>query len=123
MNLGDFLFEAAQSRTPWNCSTMPADWCIARGHPDFAAKWRSITEAAACDAVAAGGLLPLWREGIAGAIPEVSGDLRTGDIGVIAAIWLEAGAIFDGDFWVLQGPKGIACLRLDRCSVLAAWRP
>lgn len=122
MNLGDFLFDAANSRAPWNCSTMPADWCIALGHPDFAKNWRWITNARRCERIARRGLLRLWWRGIGDSLPMID-DFRAGDIGVIRRAGLEAGAIFDGEFWVLQSQRGIACLRADRSAVLAAWRP
>lgn len=124
MNLGDFLFDAANDRGPWNCSTLAADWCVALGHPDFAAEWREVVEADACETVPrqAGGLVALWDLGIADALPVVT-DLMPGDIAVVTALGLEAGAIWTGEFWALRAARGIHFLAPHAVSVVKAWRP
>lgn len=123
MTLGDFLRAAARDQGPWNCSTFPADWCIALGHPDFAAEWRDITEEAECQAVAAGGkLLELWERGIARRIPNVS-DFLSGDIGVLSRAGVEAGAIYTGERWAVRSDRGLAFLMLPTTAILKAWRP
>jgi hypothetical protein len=121
--LVDFLRASARARGPWNCSTYPADWCMALGHPDFAAPWRHLTGIAECEAIAAGGkLLDLWSEGIAGRIPVVT-DPRAGDIGVIERAGLTAGAIYTGERWALRAERGVTFLPLPHRAVLRAWRP
>lgn len=125
MKLGDFLVAAAADRGPWNCSTMAADWCVALGYPDFAAEWRGIVDIAECEAVAAdaGGLVNLWERGIGGGLPAASEPYQAGDIAVVAAHGLEAGAIFTGERWVFRLPRGIASLPVERAAIVKAWRP
>lgn len=121
MNLGEFLRGVGPG--PWNCSTIAADWCLAQGHPDFAADWRGITDPDECDEITAHGLVPLWDRGIGDALPVVEAPFEPGDIGVIRAHGLEAGAIFTGERWALRSPRGFAAIRLGDEHVLKAWRP
>lgn len=124
--LGKFLREACAYRGPWNCSTDAANWCIALGHADFAAPWRDITEAAACEAVPAraGGLAILWDRGIADALPAVSSGFALGDIGVVASHGFEAGAIFTGERWAIRNAGGgMSFIALPDRATVAAWRP
>jgi len=123
MTVGDFLLSVTERREPWNCSTMPADWCVALGHPDFAAPWRDVTDPADCDAIADGDLLTLWGAGIGNALPVVSPPYRAGDIAVIAHLGLQAGAIFTGERWALQTSTGFAALPLCGDAIVKAWRP
>lgn len=124
MPLGEFLLQAARDAGPWNCSTMPADWCVSLGHPDFAAAWRNVTAHADCERVQAdaGGLLRLWNEGIANRLPVVA-DLRAGDIAVLAAHGMEAGGICTGDKWALRSPRGLTLTRWPAGGIIKAWRP
>lgn len=119
-DLGTFL--ASHRRGAWNCSTLPADWCLALGHPDFAAQWRWLTDEAESEAAAAAGLVTLWDEAIGDALPAV-GDFEPGDIAIIAVGLLEAGAIWTGERAVIQGPRGIHFLQPAAVRVLKAWRP
>lgn len=119
MELGDFLKN--QGGSSWNCSTMPADWCMALGHPDYAAAWRDITDPHACEATTAhDGLLTLWQQGIGGALPVVE-VLEPGDIAVIALGPLEAGAIWTGERFAIRTAKGLHFSAEPR--LLKAWRP
>lgn len=123
MTLGEFLLAASEDASPWNCSTFPADWCIALGHPDFAAKWRDTLEPAACEAET-GSLVEHWSEGIGDALPVVSAPYQAGDIAVVERMGFRAGAIFTGDRWAVRGDKGaLAFLRLHDAAVLKTWRP
>lgn len=124
MTLGEFLREAA-APGPWNCSTMPADWCVALGHPDFAAAWRDTTDEVECEtaAVDAGGLAILWGRGIGEALPMVEPPFQAGDIGVICTCGLEAGAIYTGERWAVRTPKGVSCAALPDDVIVVAWRP
>ena len=124
MTLGDFLAAQLASREPWNCSTLAADWAVARGHPDFAAAWRSITEPAACEAVPAeaGGLLALWREGIGDGLAKVDGP-EAGDIAVLDVLGVEVGGIFTGKRWALRAERGLHFIGAERARVIEAWRP
>lgn len=125
MDLAEFL--AAQMRAPaeaWNCCTLPADWAIERGHPDFAAAWRGVTDAGLCGTVAdsAGGLVHLWDQGIGNVLPSVS-DLAPGDIGVITEHRLEAGAIWTGDRWVMRTARRLLFVHPISVDLIKAWRP
>lgn len=119
MRLGLFLSETASSRGPWNCSTLAADWCIALGHPDFAAKWRAVTG----EADDVGPLLDLWNEGIGAALPRVDGGLEPGDIAILSLGPLETGAIWTGERWAIRRPKGLHFAAVDQLDLVAAWRP
>lgn len=133
MELGDFLKRELSNGSPWNCSTLPADWAVARGHPDFAAEWRDIVDATECEATprAAGGLLTLWERGIGDGLPFVRAGggvpsfmwLEAGDIAVVAALGLEAGAIWTGERWAVRAARGLHFIDWRSVSVLKAWRP
>ena len=102
---------------------MPASWAVANGHPDFAELWRDVTEPMTCDAAAAegGGLLALWDRDIGDGLPSTGSPAR-GDIGVVEALGFEAGAIFTGERWAIQGPRTIHFLAPDQVRLLKAWR-
>jgi len=124
VTLGEFLKGAAQDRGPWNCSTLPADWCVALGYPDFAAKWRNIVGDAEAEEAGADGLLPLWDEGIGGAVPRAPSDaLQAGDIAVLALGPLETGAIWTGERWAIRRVKGLHFAAAGQLATVAAWRP
>lgn len=125
MTLGAFLRAQSGDPGPWNCSTMPADWCVSLGHPDFAAAWRDIVEPGLCDAVPAdaGGLLNLWELGIGNALPAVVDDLRRGDIAVVYVAGTERGAIWTGEHWALRGERAVHWLPEGSAALLKAWRP
>lgn len=119
--LGDFL--KGVGRGDWNCSTLPADWCLALGHPDFASDWRGITDPDECEAISVRGLVALWERGIGDALPVAVSPYRPGDIAVIRAHGLEAGAIFTGERWALRSARGFTALPLDDEHIVKAWRP
>jgi len=122
VTLGDFLKACSGKREPWNCSTLPADWCIALGHPDYAAEWRGISDSRECEDVAAVGLVTLWDRGIGGALPTVEPEaLATGDIAVVALGSLQAGAIWTGERFAIRIPSGLHFS--GGLHVLKAWRP
>jgi len=125
MMLGEFLREAGRDAAPWNCSTMPADWCILLGHLDFAAEWRGTTRPEECEAAPAraGGLAILWDRAIRDAMPEAVAPFAIGDVGVIAVHGLEVGAIFTGDKWAARTGTGVSFVRLPDSAIAAAWRP
>lgn len=137
MRLGDFLKRELSNGRPWNCSTLAADWCMALGHPDFAAAWRTITEPHECEAVpsAAGGLVTLWDHGIGTALPAVGdcggaartriSELEIGDIAVVAALGMEAGAIWTGGRrWALRRARGLHFIADGPHFIIRkAWRP
>lgn len=124
-DLGEFLRKAALDRSSWNCSTMPADWCISLGFPDFAAAWRNIVEPDECEAAPceAGGLAVLWDRGIADGLPCASAPFMPGDIGVISLYGFEAGGIYTGDKWAVRKQRGLAFAQLPERAIIAAWRP
>lgn len=118
--LGEFLRDRAARTAPWNCSTLAADWCMTRGHTDFAAAWRDITDPVDCETTARDGLVHLWDIGIGDALPVVT-DLSPGDIGVVSLGSLEAGAIWTGSKWAIQTPRGTHFAA--NLAVIKAWRP
>lgn len=122
--LGEFLKARCGARGPWNCSTMPADWCVALGHPDFAADWRDVVDPGECCAVPAeaGGLIALWDRGIGDGLRVVD-DPDAGDIAVVEAMGIEAGAIFTGERWAIEGPRGLHFLAPGQLRVVKVWRP
>lgn len=124
-DLAKFLKAQLGPAGDWNCSTLAADWCIALDYPDFAAKWRTIVDPAECEAVtrAAGGLVPLWREGIGDRLALADGSEEKGDIAVVSLDDLEAGAIFTGERWVLRLPHGLVFASPFQVNVVRAWRP
>jgi hypothetical protein len=125
VNLADFLYDAPGDASPWNCSTFPADWCVALGHPDYAAAWRDITDPVECDAAAPSGdvLVQLWGSGIGDALPVVGAPYQAGDIAVVSRAGLAAGAIYTGDMWALRRAGGVSFVTLPDSAVLKAWRP
>jgi len=120
MNLGEFLRDHVTPAVPWNCSTLAADWCLALGHPDFAAAWREITDPIECEVTAQAGLLALWDIGIGDRLPAVT-DLEPGDIAVVALGPIEAGAIWTGERFAIRTQRGLHFT--DSLTVLKAWRP
>lgn len=125
MTLGEFLNLQRRPASAWNCSTMPADWCMALGYPDFAADWRETINPNVCDAAAAdaGGLLVLWDAGIGDSLRVVADEPDAGDIAVIEAMGAQAGAIFTGDRWALRGQRVLHFLASEQVRVIKAWRP
>jgi hypothetical protein len=123
MTLGEFLLRVTSRREPWNCSTMPADWCLALGHPDFAAAWRGVTDPVECETIAGGDLLSLWEAGIGQAIPVAIEPYQWGDIAVVSRAGLSAGAIYTGERWAIQTERGFVSLPLPPSAVVKAWRP
>lgn len=121
--VGEFLKAQLGARGPWNCSTMPADWCAALGHPDFAARWRGVVDPAECEAIAGGDLLALWEEGIGGSLPVAETPYEAGDIAVVTRAGLQAGAIFTGERWAIQTATGLTALPLGERAIVKAWRP
>lgn len=124
MTLGDFLKAQLSNSAPWNCSTMPADWCVALGHPDFAAEWRDIVEPGACETAPAeaGGLVALWDRGIGNALPSVS-TLLPGDIAVVSIGDDEKGAIFTGERWAIRAQRRVHFIALQSAKPVKVWRP
>lgn len=125
MMLGEFLKAAAEQHGPWNCSTLAADWCIALGYPDFAARWRDTTDPVDCEMAPAeaGGLAVLWGRDIADGLPVADVPYLPGDIAVLSMLGIEAGAIYTGDKWALRTARGMSFHRLPDSAVAAAWRP
>lgn len=124
MTLGEFLQTQTGTGTPWNCSHLSADWCMARGHPDFAAEWREIVDPGLCDATTerAGGLLLLWDQGIGDGLPVVT-ELQAGDIAVVGAAGIQAGAIWTGERWAIRAARGLHFLAANSVALIKAWRP
>lgn len=124
IDLGTFLKEQCANCSPWNCSTLAADWCVALGYPDFAWAWRDITEAGACEAAPAegGGLVALWAAGIGDYLTVVDGPPQAGDIAVLNAQGYEAGGIFTGERWAIKAARGLHFIPDGAVKITKAWR-
>lgn len=146
MTLGDYLLSCGgkvRVASRYDCCTFPADWAIARGHPDPMRAWRRLyTSEAEAEAIIfdGGGLATLfaigmWEAGVPEIDPfprlgvgnlgphKIPGDLREGDIGVLEIAGDGAGAIYTGKRWALAAPRGIVCASIERECVLRVWRP
>lgn len=123
MTLGEYL--ESQRGTVWqagvnDCCTFPGDWVRSWGRGDPMAAWRgtySTDDEAEALVAAAGGLVVLWRQGLAG-IATLAGDLAEGDVGVIRAVApggeaIEIGAIWTGRRWAFRVPAGLAFASAD----------
>lgn len=122
--LVDFLRARRGPAASWNCSTMPGDWCVACGHPDFVAPWRGIVALDECERVAAdaGGLVVLWQQGIGDGLRVAVAPYQPGDIGVITVRSFDMGAIFTGERWAVQLPVGLLRVHPGDATVKEAWR-
>lgn len=125
MTLGDFLRENLGQAERWNCSTLAADWCVALGHPDFAAEWRDTISPEECEAAPreAGGLVMLWERGIGEALPVATEPYQPGDIAVLAALGMEVGGIWTGEQWAIRRERGLFFGAPGLFVVREAWRP
>lgn len=120
MTLGEFLKEQGVHGDPWHCSSMPADWAMTQGHPDFASAWRSPMTDEEYTQASAGGLVGLWEAGIDGRIPATS-EYKDGDIGVISFLGHETGGIFVNGKWAIRAERGLGFIASGRLAVLKAW--
>ena len=130
MTLADYL--QAGVRLRWepgkhDCCVWPAGWALTWGRGDPMARWRGRyrSDAGAVRLVRQeGGMLALWRQGLADiGIPEV-GELEPGDVGVVDALTeyglQHVGAIWTGSKWAFAARDGLMFARAD---CLAAWGP
>ena len=130
MTLGDYLATATSREWAWgrdDCCTFLAGWVMARGHSDpmHFIRGRYRSEFGALRSIKqGGGLVPLWRRGMADVgIPEAD-EPQAGDVAVLA-IPTEAGpheacGIFSGARWVLRTSGGFFA---SPARPLALWRP
>jgi hypothetical protein len=65
----------------------------------------------------------LWEQGIGDALPVIDAPFLPGDIGVVEAHGMQAGAVFSGERWGLRRTKGMFMASPDLVRVLKAWRP
>ncbi|WP_267394986.1 hypothetical protein [Sphingomonas sp. GC_Shp_5] len=101
---------------------MPADWVVARGWPDFAARWRLTVGMVECNAAApmARDLVDLWTRDIGEGLPATTQPAR-GDIGVVQIAMGFAGAIYTGLRWIIQGQRALHFVGAEAVDVLGAW--
>ena len=129
--LGDYLKAACAQ--PWeagrhDCCTLPGNWALSWGRGDPMAEWRGRyrSDAQALRLIhEAGGLLMLWRRGLASIGVETVGDLRLGDVGVIHALGedgapTQVGAIWTGQRWAFRAPQGVI---FAPAEPLCVWGP
>jgi len=121
MSVGEFL--KGYRPVPGNCSTLPADWCVSLGHPDYAERWRKLTGVQEIAEACADGLLPLWEAGIGDALPVAEPPYRAGDIAVVSLHGHEGGGLFTGERWAFYRRRGFAFAAVPDDAILKAWRP
>lgn len=123
--VGYFLKGYLGRPEPWNCSTLVADWLVACGYPDFAGRFRHVTDDAECERVPAGygGLAIMWESLFLGRLPRADEPWIAGDVAVVRLRAFEAGAIFTGERWALRSPRGLHFAAVDQVDVAEAWRP
>ncbi|MBB5709352.1 hypothetical protein [Sphingomonas xinjiangensis] len=119
-DLGSYLLEAA--KTPWkdgvhDCSAWPARWAGIE-----TPAYSSMDEAQAL-IDAAGGLVPLWEQCIAGRLERVETP-EAGDVGIIEAIGadrqsVQIGAIWTGKRWAFLSPTSLVSASAE---AIAIWR-
>jgi hypothetical protein len=123
--VGEFLQRQLARHDPWNCSTLVADWLIECGYPDYAERYRDLTDPAECEAIAAahGGLGTLWESLFQGVVPWAEAPWQAGDVGVVTLGGFEAGAVFSGERWALRQSHGLVFAGCDQVAVARGWRP
>jgi hypothetical protein len=110
----------------WDCCAYPAAWSLAQGTDDPMAAWRGAydTDAGAEDILArSGGLAGIFGAGLesVGWEPH-AGEPQPGDVGVIALLDQEAGAIYTGRRWSFVATRGLGFVSLERKAVSHIWR-
>lgn len=124
-DLGEYLADVGGKPWVWgaaDCCTFPADWLILCGRSDPMAKWRgAYSDEASCAALIddAGGLLPLWIEGLGE--PDYCEPVM-GDVAVVQMWGHSAGAIYTGKRWAVRSVRGWAAASFAADDVLAVWR-
>lgn len=130
MTLGDYLTAATRERWAWgvrDCTTFPGDWACTWGRGDPMAEWRGqySTDRDAYRLIGhAGGLVELWRRGLASiGLGEVDAP-EIGDVGVVMALTdagaEPVGAIWTGERWAWRADAGVM---FGPGEVLAIWGP
>lgn len=127
-DLGAFLGERLawpRQAGSWDCCTFPAEWAMACGFADPMAEYRGTyaTEAEAEDILArAGGLLGIFGAGLEGVGARPVEHAQAGDIGIIALLGQEAGAIYTGRRWAFVAERGLGFASLEPAAVARIWR-
>lgn len=109
----------------WDCCTYPAAWSMALETADPMADWRGeySTEAEAELILGrAGGLAGIFGAGLEGVGWQPVTEARVGDIGIIALLGHEAGAIYTGRRWSFVAERGLAFASLEPEAVSHIWR-
>ncbi|MBI1179097.1 MAG: hypothetical protein GC201_00965 [Alphaproteobacteria bacterium] len=137
MTLGDYLKDATGKSWGWgvwDCCTFAANWVLIRTGVDPMADWRGAyrDEDGAAEIInAAGGLAPLWGEGLARVPWTLVQRPAQGDVGVIRVVLQgaggiagegEAGGIYTGKRWAFLAPRGLVCTPVEAVDVVRCWR-
>lgn len=112
---------------PWawgtaDCCTFPADWLVLCGMADPMAPWRGAYHSEeGCAALLddAGGLMPLWIEGLG---PPHVDEPAIGNVGIVQMLGHAAGAIYTGKRWAVRSSTGWAAASFAPEDVLGVWR-
>lgn len=109
----------------WDCCAFPAAWSILLGTGDPMAEWRGqYSNDAEAELIVgrAGGLAGLFGKGLEAEGWQPVSDPQAGDIGVIALLDEEAGAIYTGRRWAFVTERGLGFASLDREAISHIWR-
>jgi len=129
IDLGEWLREGLSRRREagaWDCCAFPAAWSLAQGTADPMAAWRSSysTDEGAEEILAReGGLAGIFGAGLesVGWQPH-EGEPQAGDVGVIALLDDEAGAIYTGRRWAFVATRGLGFVSLEPEAISHIWR-
>lgn len=126
VDLGKWLLEVSSRHRVdgvWDCAQFPAEWAVMNGYDNPAKRWTWATESEALDLIdGAGGIVPLFDDGLLGAgLERRAGQPQLGDIGIVTVRGESAGGIFTGKRWALVGERGLVFVTLGDESVDAVW--
>lgn len=128
-DLGEFLqrnLERRRAAGEWDCCCLPAEWSLALGTADPMAAWRGryATDVEAEDILhREGGLAGIFGAGLesVGWQP-VTDAPQLGDVGVVALLDDEAGAIYTGRRWAFVATRGLGFVSLESDAISHLWR-
>lgn len=127
-DLGDFLQRNLARRRQagaWDCCCLPAEWSLALGTADPMAAWRGryASEAEAEDILQReGGLAGIFGAGLESVGWQPVTEPQAGDVGVVALLDDEAGAIYTGRRWAFVATRGLGFASLERDAISHIWR-
>lgn len=109
----------------WDCCGMPAEWSMALGTADPMAAWRGLyaSDVEAEEILAReGGLAGIFGAGLEGVGWQPVTEPQAGDVGVVALLDDEAGALYTGRRWAFVATRGLGFASLERDAISHIWR-